>query len=269
MTMRCRVFAYESADGPSNMARDEAMLDAVAADPSCALLRTYGWSEPTLSLGYFQPVALAEAEPRWRGQPLVRRPTGGGAIWHHHELTYALVLPAAHPLARPSSALYHRVHATLARLLQAHGVDVRRRGPDPLPLPLGEGARRAGEGQRATERSGLRQRPFLCFADRDPEDLVFHGIKLVGSAQRRRSGATLQHGSMLLKSSPLTPELAGLRDVSGAEPDPAYWSELVAGALPEALGMVASGEEFPTILHDRARDLEREIYRNLAWNRRR
>jgi lipoate-protein ligase A len=249
MTMRCRVFSYESADGPSNMARDEAMLDAVAEDPSCALLRTYGWSEPTLSLGYFQPVALADGEPRWRGQPLVRRPTGGGAIWHHHELTYALVLPAAHPLARPSSALYQGVHAALARLLQAHGIDVQRRGPDAPPQSAG--------------------RPFLCFADRDPEDLVVHGIKLVGSAQRRRSGAVLQHGSMLLQSSPRTPELAGLGDVSRAALDPSYWSELVTGALPEALGIVASREEFPTILQSRARDLERQVYRNLAWNRRR
>ena len=61
MLMRCRVLAYECADGPSNMARDEAMLTAVAEDPSFAMLRTYGWSEPTLSLGYFQPIALAEA----------------------------------------------------------------------------------------------------------------------------------------------------------------------------------------------------------------
>jgi lipoate-protein ligase A len=249
MTMRCRVFAYECADGPSNMARDEAMLDAVAEDPSFALLRTYGWSEPTLSLGYFQPVALAEADPRWHGQPLVRRPTGGGAIWHHHELTYALVLPAARPLARPSTALYQGVHTALARLLQAAGVDARRRGPDGSP--------------------GIAQRPFLCFADRDPEDLVVHGFKLVGSAQRRRAAAILQHGSMLLRSSPWTPELAGLGDLSAASPAPSYWSELVAAGLPEALGMVPAREAFPGTLLSRARDLEEEVYRNLAWNRRR
>src|SRR3954469_7742966 len=115
--MRCRIFPYETGDGPRNMARDEALLDAVAEDPSCALLRTYGWAEPTLSLGYFQRHADAEADPRWRGVPIVRRPTGGGAIWHHHELTYALILPAAHPLARPNVALYHAVHSAVAGLL--------------------------------------------------------------------------------------------------------------------------------------------------------
>jgi lipoate-protein ligase A len=247
--MRCRVFPYESADGPSNMAHDEAMLEAVAEDSSFALLRTYGWSEPTLSLGYFQPVALAEAEPRWRGQPHVRRPTGGGAIWHHHEMTYALVVPAAHPLARPSSALYHGVHSALARLLQARGVDARRRGPAAAPR--------------------LTERPFLCFADHDPEDLVVHGIKIVGSAQRRRSGAILQHGSMLLRSSSRTPELAGLSDLSGALSDRSYWAEIVAAELPGALGMVPTHQDFPATLRGRARDLEREVYRNLAWNRRR
>jgi lipoate-protein ligase A len=247
--MDCLILPFTVADGPSNMACDEAMLDAVAGDPRSALLRTYGWSEPTLSLGYFQPVALAESEPRWRGQPLVRRPTGGGAIWHQHELTYALALPAAHPLARPSTVLYHCVHTALARLLLAQGVDAQRRGADSSP--------------RAASR------PFLCFADRDPEDLIIHGTKLVGSAQRRRSGVILQHGSMLLRSSPLAPELVGLSELSGASSDPAYWSELVALAIPEALGMVPCRQAFPSTLRARALEIEREVYRNLAWNRRR
>src|SRR5262249_44701761 len=119
--MLCRVLPHLSSGGPENMALDEAMLDAVAEEPSRAFVRTYGWREPTLSLGYFQAIAAAESDPRWQGVPVVRRPTGGGAIWHHHELTYALVVSTRHPLARPSSALYHGVHAVIARLLQAHG----------------------------------------------------------------------------------------------------------------------------------------------------
>src|SRR5262245_49563826 len=127
--MDCRIFPHESADGPANMALDEALLDAVAGDSSCAVLRTYGWTEPTLSLGFFQKVAEAEADPRWAGVPLVRRPTGGGAIWHDHELTYALVIPANHSLARPSRALYHEVHSAIAALLRTHGAVTERRGP--------------------------------------------------------------------------------------------------------------------------------------------
>ena len=195
--MRCRIFPYESADGPANMALDEALLDAVAEDPSFALLRTYGWTEPTLSLGYFQAIAEADADPRWHGVPVVRRPTGGGAIWHHHELTYALVVPAVHPLARPAAPLYHAVHSALAALLRRHGVDAVPRGAGP-PSPAAP-------------------RPFLCFADRDPEDLVCQGAKIVGSAQRRRSGAILQHGSMLLRRSSITPEFPGVADLSTGE----------------------------------------------------
>ena len=195
--MRCRIFPYEQADGPANMALDEALLDAVAAEPSQALLRTYGWSEPTLSLGYFQKISEAEADPRWHRVPIVRRPTGGGAIWHHHELTYALVIPAGHPLARPAATLYHAVHSALADLLRRHGVDTALRGaltPSPTAPP-----------------------PFLCFADRAAEDLVCQHAKIVGSAQRRRSGAILQHGSMLLRRSPFRlPSFPGVADLSAA-----------------------------------------------------
>jgi lipoyl(octanoyl) transferase len=247
--MRCRIFPHESADGPANMALDEALLDTVAEDPSFALLRTYGWTVPTLSLGYFQPLAPAVADPRWQGVPVVRRPTGGGAIWHHHELTYALVVPAGHPLGRPATALYHAVHSALAALLGRHGVETVPRGAGP-PSPSAP-------------------RPFLCFADRDPEDLICQGAKIVGSAQRRRSGAILQHGSMLLSRSSVTPEFPGVGDLSPACSDARYWSELVGAELCGTLGLVPALEELPLLVRQRGFRREREVYRNHAWNRRR
>ena len=100
--LRCRVLPHEVGDGPTNMATDEALLESVAAKASSAVVRTYSWSVPTLSLGYFQPIARAEAEPRWRGVPIVRRPSGGGALWHDREVTYAVVVPRSHPLSRRS-----------------------------------------------------------------------------------------------------------------------------------------------------------------------
>jgi lipoate-protein ligase A len=245
--MRCRVFPYEVKDGPSNMALDEALLEAGAEDPSCALLRTYGWALPTLSLGFFQPIAAVEADPRWRSVPIVRRPTGGGAIVHHHELTYALVMPAVHPLARPATALYHGVHAALASMLQAHGVVAVRRGP----VASSPGA----------------ERPLLCFTDRDPEDLVCQTHKIVGSAQRRRRGAVLQHGSILLERSPLTPELPGLVDLAATVSDPRFWSEIVDDGLPHALGLDSVVEAIPEPLRNRAEAIEGSIYGNPAWNR--
>ncbi len=114
--MLCHVFPYRVAEGPTNMALDEAMLEAVARDPSAARLRTYGWSTPTLSLGYFQSWAEVERDPRWRSAAKVRRATGGGAIWHEHELTFAIVIPSSHPLARPHTAQYRAVHDAAAGL---------------------------------------------------------------------------------------------------------------------------------------------------------
>src|SRR4051812_6323486 len=249
MALACAMFPFSNADGPANMALDEALLESTAAAGDFAALRTYGWSVPTLSLGYFQHLAEMADDPRWRAVPRVRRPTGGGAIWHHHELTYALVLPAAHPLARPNVALYRAVHSAIADLLRGHGVEASRRG--------------AGTASHAGGR------PFLCFTDCDPEDLVCLGVKIVGSAQRRRAGAILQHGSMLLKRSPITPELGGAGDLGSATSDPRYWSEVLSKGLPQALGLVPQEEDFPATLRQAADALEREVYRNHAWNRRR
>src|SRR5437868_9532074 len=126
------ILPHTTSDGPGNMALDEALLDVVAADPSAAVFRTYEWSVPTLSLGYFQGVAEAEADPRWREVPLVRRPTGGGAIWHHHELTYTLVVPRSHPLAQRPAELYRATHAAIAEVLRAQGIAADRRGEGTL-----------------------------------------------------------------------------------------------------------------------------------------
>jgi lipoate-protein ligase A len=232
------------------MARDESMLDLVAGDPSSAAFRTYGWTEPTLSLGYFQAVAGPESDPRWRGVPLVRRPTGGGAILHHREVTYALVIPRSHALALCTAELYLAVHASVAALLGGERFGVRRRG-DP---------------GSAVERE---RRPFLCFNDRDPEDLVVGSHKVVGSAQRRRAGAVLQHGSVLLAASPLTPELPGLSDLTAAPADTAFWAERLSRRFPEALGLQPEPSGWPEPLLARARVLEAGVYRNLAWTRRR
>src|SRR6266567_4064320 len=90
MTPTIRLLPFADADGPTNMAADEALLES-ASERGVASLRFYTWSEPTLSLGYFQPSARPLAV---RSLPWLRRSSGGAAIVHHHELTYALALPA-------------------------------------------------------------------------------------------------------------------------------------------------------------------------------
>jgi len=250
MTTPCRVLKHERGDGPWNMALDEALLDSVAADPSFAVVRTYSWSVPTLSLGYFQGIAEAEADPRWRSSPVVRRPTGGGALWHDLEVTYAVVVPSTHPATRPSSALYRAVHEAIAGRLREFGVDATRRGD-----------LRPG--------SELALRPFLCFTDRDADDIVVGDAKLVGSAQRRRSGAVLQHGSLLLARSRTTPELPGLSDLAPVPDDPATWIEALQVLLPRSLGLPAQTDRLRPDERTRAEALRRDVYDHPNWTRRR
>ena len=257
MTLPCHVLSYEILSGSVNMAVDEALLDRVAGQPDTAYLRTSGWSEPTLSLGYFQDLRQATAEARWRSVPTVRRATGGGAIWHHHEVTYAIVLPAHHRLARPSTALYQTVHTAILDVLRAQGLHPLRRGSSELAPEQPAGA---------PSRS-----PFLCFADRDPEDLVAGGYKVVGSAQRRRAGAVLQHGSILLRQSERTPELRGVCDLADVPQDPRFWSGPLERSIMSALGLAPAPLDpaAESLLRSRALDLERTIYGNPAWTARR
>ncbi|MDB5350955.1 MAG: lipoate-protein ligase [Planctomycetota bacterium] len=233
------------------MALDEALLDAVDADPSAAILRTYEWEEPTLSLGYFQGIADVDLDPRWQGAPVIRRPSGGGALWHDREITYALVVPRRHPLAGRPANLYRAVHAAIAGILREHGIPAATRG--------------------SSLSDSSRSRPFLCFLDRDPEDILVGMAKVVGSAQRRRPGAVLQHGSLLLARSDRTPELPGLKELTGDHDSVrgAGWAEAIRAGLPGALGMIAHPDTLTIEEGHRASGLEANVYRNATWLTRR
>lgn len=247
------------------MAIDEAMLGWAAGEhrdptaPTC-WLRLYLWDSPTLSLGYFQsfddPWA---ADWRRRGLPLVRRCTGGGALCHDHEITYAIALPASHPAGRRPSTLYDRVHDALATVLRDHGLACRRRG-EPSP---GSGSNTAGS-LNATK-------PFLCFHDRDPHDLVWEqlDVKVVGSAQRRRRGGLLQHGGLLLKRSDHAPDLLGVEDLGLAAHSPDFWTEQILQVVERELGLEPEPHELDD---DEIAEVERlvsERYGNPAWTARR
>jgi lipoate-protein ligase A len=202
MRDECRLLVDSPAGGAWNMAVDEMLLDW-AAEHRTACLRFYQWETPTLSLGYFQSY-----EDRWshaasRDCPAVRRLTGGGAILHDAELTYGLVLPAQHRLARDRDALYDTVHRSLIDTLASWGVQAAIFGETP--------AGKAQEGDSHVRSA----EPFLCFQRRTAGDVIVGEIKIAGSAQRRRRGAVLQHGSVLLRRSPVAPELPGVEEVAG------------------------------------------------------
>jgi lipoyl(octanoyl) transferase len=229
------------------MGLDEALLEAAGTGDPASLLRMYGWSIPTLSLGYFQRLAEVRADLRWCDVPIVRRPTGGGAIWHHHELTYALAVPETQPLSRPSTRLIRAVHAAISGGLEGFGVRAVRQG-EVIPAPDCE-----------------RSRPFLCFTDRSPDDIVFEGVKIVGSAQRRRGGAVLQHGSILLAQSSRTPELRGLRDVAQLSADPRGWSDRVAAWIASGIGARVLPASLPDFIRQRAVANDTRRYRDPGW----
>ncbi len=231
------------------MALDEAILESAAAD-GLATLRFYRWEEPTLSLGYFQRHDNRRHHRASLNCPLTRRPSGGGAIVHDQELTYSLALPGSHPLAIDVRPLYDAVHQALITALASFGV--------PARLCL--------------EASGLPpgEQPFLCFERRAAGDVLVGDAKVAGSAQRRRHGAVLQHGSVLLARSSAAPELPGISDLTGGV-------LVTCDALVEAwtapldeqrsLGLTSDG---PTTSESkRAHAIAAEKYQARDWTKRR
>ena len=181
---RCRLLRHAPGNGAWNMAVDEMLLER-AEEYATACLRFYGWSEPTLSLGYFQIYADRQEHPPSLPCAVVRRLTGGGAIVHDAELTYSIVLPGTHPLATHRDELYQVVHGCLIETLGHFGITARLCG--------------------TADNLGTAREPFLCFQRRSPGDVLIGRTKVCGSAQRRRNGAVLQHGSLLWRTSPAAP----------------------------------------------------------------
>ncbi len=222
----CRLLIDPPGAGAWNMAVDETLLEWSAAQGGCCL-RLYGWREATLSLGYFQEYQDRGGHGPSRHCPVVRRLTGGGAIVHDAELTYSLVVPGGHPLAARRERLYQAVHGALIEALAALGiVAALKKGSELFSGP-----------------SKIVLTPFLCFQRPTAGDVLVGETKIAGSAQRRRRGAVLQHGSVLLRRSAAAPELPALEDAAGktveAEPLAALWQEKLAARL--ALAWVPGG----------------------------
>lgn len=206
-----RLISTYDASPEFNMGLDQALLETPEAPPT---LRLYTWSPDTLSLGYFQRFAdVAGVE---RAGALVRRITGGGAIHHVRELTFSLSCSLDHPLYRGAIAeSYARVHLAIASALAGFGVRAALRGPRVL----------------ASDRAGT----GMCFHHSTELDLVWDDKKGVGSAQRRKAGRVLHHGSIKLGSSPLEGEIATLEPYAAVEPED-FAPRLVA-AFRSELGM--------------------------------
>jgi lipoate-protein ligase A len=244
----CRLIVDPAASGAWQMAVDEVLLDTAAAGGG-ASLRFYGWSEPTLSLGYFQSFGDAQTHRASRDCPRVRRQTGGGAILHDDELTYSLALGVAHPLAADASRLYDAVHEALVIALDAVGIAATLRALDDY----------ADGGEQ----------PFLCFQRATRGDVLVGTTKVCGSAQRRRRGAVLQHGSLLLAASAKAPELPGIRELSGRMPDRPKLLESWSVEVGRRLELTLAAGPLSGLELDAVRRLAIEKYSTARWNQRR
>ncbi len=180
--MRWRLLVTEPLDGATNMALDEAILQARLQEIAPPTLRFFSWDPPTVSLGYGQRLDGVNVEAcRRLGVGLVRRPTGGSAIYHdtlEREVTYSVVARAGDfdgsgDLLETYRWIGQGLTAGLRRLgVPAEMVSVKPSDPSAMPA--------------------------FCFARTGSYEVEVAGKKLVGSAQRRQGGAFLQHGSVLL-----------------------------------------------------------------------
>ena len=282
--MKCLLFNDPPADGDWNMAVDEAMLDEAVASGRAAL-RFYRWQQAALSLGYFQRSADRSGHEPSLQAPMVRRLSGGGAIIHDREITYSFALPAEHPQAAESVALYRIAHNTLIDILRGLGIHARLHGNQNIcaeRYPQSAAARCADEPLQATSHPAdgkqpkhRKEQPFLCFQRFCTDDVLLDGpegqttAKIAGSAQRHRRGAVLQHGSVLLDMSPAAPELPGIRQLSGILPDEQQLCTQWGRAIADALDVEILPCERNNAVGEAVRRLREDKYNHPAWTERR
>jgi lipoate-protein ligase A len=170
----------EPRSGAWNMAIDRALMESVAEGVSPPTLRFYQWQPPALSLGKGQPIDVVDRDRcRADGIDVVRRPTGGWAILHTGELTYAVAAHADEPaVAGPLLEAYKTLSAGLVAGLRRLGLPA-----EQAPQP------------EASAKEGL----VACFAVPYNNEITVRGLKLMGSAQARSQRRLLQHGSLPLR----------------------------------------------------------------------
>ncbi len=188
----------EPRSGAANMALDQAIAESCAVGESPSTIRFYRWKPPAVSLGRHQPVTDVDLSAiESLGYEAVRRPTGGRAILHIDELTYSVAAAADEPRVRGGvmDAYLRLSNALLSGLQQ---------------LGLGDVDKAAGDTRTGSDVSAA------CFEVPSAYEITSNGRKLMGSAQSRRAGYVLQHGSL-----PLTGDITRLVDVLALDPDAA------------------------------------------------
>jgi lipoate-protein ligase A len=244
-------------DAGANMAFDEAMM-ATATDRDATVVRVYSWAEPSVSFGRNQRCEGIYSAERCAalGVPAVRRPTGGRALLHAREVTYAVAAPIA--FAPTLRGGYEAINDVLLAALQGMGVNVGRATP--------------GERTPSPELAP-------CFESPSAGELVVGVQKLVGSAQHRGADAFLQHGSILLDDDqgllrelalvplPPVPAPATLHGMLGAVEEDAVVDAIAAALRGVVTGTLVESSDSEIASHHVAAAASR--YRDSRWTWRR
>lgn len=268
-----RLIVHPKMNGRWNMAVDEALAEAVGNGQSLPVIRLYGFSPPTLSLGRFQKARGQYSARRLEadGVVLVRRPTGGHAVLHDEELTYSVTLPkqgglpagaagtAAAGASPAAGARKREVYLFIARILL--------KGLANLDVTATINAAQRGDVHNPD-----------CFGSAGEYEIAGKdGRKLIGSAQMTTRHAILQHGSIPL----VNPGRRVFRYLEAAEPldshEPSSLNEEAGRLLSfdevrEAFARAFRGElgakesEIGPDEEKRAREILQNKYETEAWN---
>jgi lipoate-protein ligase A len=209
--------------GPMNMAIDEAILTSTIQNNLIPTLRLYAWEPGCLSLGYAQPYKDIDeqrlVENDW---DLVRRPTGGRAILHIDEITYSIASPLQNPAVQGSLLeSYRRLSGGLIKALEFLGI--------------------FANADKEYANNDLQQNHPVCFEVPSSYEITVAGKKLIGSAQSRKMGGVLQHGTL-----PLVGDIARISRVLKYPDEP---SRRIAAER----------------IHDHATTLEEVLHAAISW----
>ncbi len=207
-------FAVTLGGKPSwNMALDEALLLSHEEEP---VFRIYTWDPAGVSLGYFQPIEdLGDAV---NNRPWVRRITGGLAIYHFNELTWSLCCKQSMFPGKVENS-YRAIHEVFIHAMEFLG------------------AKGLGLRGKTTLESDSRKPTPWCFEKSSSLDIVWKKRKLMGSAQRRKDGRLMHHGSLPLGMNPITSSSAFLGQVLGKTPGLHELAEALFEAFTRKMGV--------------------------------
>ncbi|MBU4350223.1 lipoate--protein ligase family protein [bacterium] len=193
--MKWRLIKDSYHTGFMNMAIDEAIMIAHREGLVPPTIRFYQWSPAAVSLGYFQDLKkeIDVEACQDMGIDIVRRPTGGKAVLHDKELTYSFIIRESHPLVNNSILeTYKKISRGIIRGLSYLGITAEL---VPLREKLKSDSLHRGEKSEICH-SNLKS---ICFSVPSQYEVQVEGKKIVGSAQVRKGGVVLQHGSLLIE----------------------------------------------------------------------